>query len=260
MSKEFGYPALSPEGERVLTRAHEGEYQATMMDITAYQMKPGQSRSFLLEGQEMTVLLVEGAVTFAWDGNEQAARRGSFITDGAYCLHVCRNTPVTVTAQEESEILVQATENSGSFAAHFYTPENCRDETFGADQYGGKAIRTVRTFFDYDSAPYSNMVCGEIITPHGGWSSYIPHHHPQPEVYYYRFDKPQGFGGCFIGDSAYVARDHSFCAIPGGKVHPQVTAPGYTMYYVWMIRHFDGYPWHERIYAPEHEWLLDAKL
>ena len=57
-----------------------------------------------------------------------------------------------------------------------------------------------------------------------------------------------------------MVHDHSFCAIPGGKVHPQVTAPGYTMYYVWMIRHFDGAPWRDRIYAPEHEWLLDAKL
>ena len=258
--KEFATPALSSDGVRVLTRAKEGDFQETMMDITAYELQAGKSRSFCSDTQETAVLLVEGAVAFSWNGREEEASRNSCIADGAYCLHVCRGVRVTVTARAQSEILVQQTENDRSFEAHYYTPENCRNETFGADQYGGKAIRTVRTFFDYDSAPYSNMVCGEILTPHGGWSSYIPHHHPQPEVYYYRFDKPQGFGACFIGDNAYVVHDHSFCAIPGGKVHPQVTAPGYTMYYVWMIRHFDGAPWRDRIYAPEHEWLLDAKL
>ena len=103
------------------------------------------------------------------------------------------------------------------------------------------------------------MVMGEIIVPQGGWSSYPPHQHPQPEVYYYRFEKPQGFGGCFIGDDVYKISDGSFCAIPGGFTHPQVNAPGYPMYYVWMIRHLDGNPWTDRIFDPAHKWLLDEK-
>ena len=101
------------------------------------------------------------------------------------------------------------------------------------------------------------MVCGEILIPQGGWSSYPPHEHPQPEVYYYRFGHPNGFGACFLDDAAYKIADRSFAAIPGGKYHPQVNAPGYPMMYVWMIRHFDGYPWTERNFQPEHQWLLE---
>ena len=45
----------------------------------------------------------------------------------------------------------------------------------------------------------------------------------------------------------------------GGNAHQQVTAPGYEMYYVWLIRHLDGDPWDKtRIYVPEYEWLANA--
>lgn len=45
-----------------------------------------------------------------------------------------------------------------------------------------------------------------------------------------------------------------------GKAHQQVAAPGFTMYYVWMIRHLDGDPWDKtRIYIPEYEWLVHAQ-
>ncbi len=48
--------------------------------------------------------------------------------------------------------------------------------------------------FDLDNAPQSNLVMGEVFNQPGRWSSYPPHHHPQPEVYYYQFEHPEGFG------------------------------------------------------------------
>jgi 5-deoxy-glucuronate isomerase len=256
MSNIFGYPEFDEQGKKVLTDTH-GPYADSMMNITVYRMEKGKTLSFQDLKQETAFLLVEGSVVYEWQGKNEPAERGSFLRDGAYCLHVCRNVPVKITARENSELLVQSTENDRTFDSKFYTPQNCVEETFGKDQFEGKAQRTVRTFFDYHTAPYSNMVMGEIIVPQGGWSSYPPHQHPQPEVYYYRFEKPQGFGACFIGQEVNMIRDGSFCSIPGGKTHPQVNAPGYPMYYVWMIRHFDGNPWTDRIFDPAHTWLLN---
>ena len=255
MSKVFDYPEFDKDGIKILTRT-EGEYSDMLMDITVYQMKKGQNMSFKYENQEMALLLIKGSVKYSWEGNTVSAVRDDFINGGATCLHVCKGVSVEIAADDESEILLQCTENDKIFKSVLYTPENICEETFGQGEFEGKAQRTVRTFFDYNTAPYSNMVMGEIITPQGGWSSYPPHHHPQPEVYYYRFEKSQGFGTCFIGDDAFKIKDGSFCAIPGGKTHPQVTAPGYPMYYVWMIRHFDGNPWKDRIFDPDHEWLV----
>ena len=120
------------------------------------------------------------------------------------------------------------------------------------------AERTVRTIFDYENAPYSNMVNGEVVNTPGCWSGYIPHNHPQPEVYTYQFDKPQGFGAAFIGDNAFKIEHNSWSEITGGYMHPQVAAPGYAMWYSWMIRHLPGDPWKKtRTDLPEHTWLLD---
>ena len=162
---------------------------------------------------------------------------------------------MTVKAEADSEVLVQSTENERDFAPVFYTPADCRDDIFGDGVWDNKMKRTVRTVFDYSNAPYSNMVNGEVINHQGGWSSYAPHHHPQPEVYYYRYERPEGFGACYIGDDVFRIQDGSCAHIRCGKTHPQVTAPGYPMYYCWMIRHLPGNPWTDRIVDPRYEWI-----
>lgn len=109
--------------------------------------------------------------------------------------------------------------------------------------------------FDYESAPWSNMVLGEALNCPGKWSSYPPHHHPQPEVYFYRFDHPQGFGAGF-GNGEIYKTQHNGLSIINHGFHSQAAAPGYAMCYMWGIRHLDGDPWRKtRIDDPEHAWL-----
>ena len=69
----------------------------------------------------------------------------------------------------------------------------------------------------------------------------------------------EGFGAGFEGDTPYKTQNGDCLCIRGGNAHQQVTAPGYEMYYVWLIRHLDGDPWDKtRIYVPEYEWLANA--
>jgi 5-deoxy-glucuronate isomerase len=46
-----------------------------------------------------------------------------------------------------------------------------------------------------------------------------------------------------------------------GVSHPQVAAPGYAMYYLWVIRHLDGNRYGEKsatpIFEPEHRWVTE---
>ena len=258
MSKPFHYPEFDETGVKILSRAGD-TVNNMMMDITIYRMKAGEERTFFLETQEMAVLLVLGDLTYQWDGHEQTGHRRSFIEEGPYCLHVPKAVSVTVRANQDSEVLVQSTANDRDFAPVFYRPEDCRDDIFGLDVFDNKMKRTVRTVFDYRNAPYSNMVNGEVINHQGGWSSYTPHHHPQPEVYYYRYERPVGCGACFMGDDVYKIKDGSCACIPGGVTHPQVTAPAFPMYYCWMIRHLEGNPWTDRIVDPRYTWI-DARM
>ena len=254
MSKEFNYPEFDEQGVKVLSRAGDAENDM-MMNITVYRMKAGEERSFCYETEEMAVLLVLGETDFLWEGSLQTGKRDSFIEEGPYCLHVNKGINVTVKAKADSEVLVQTTENDREFGSVFYRPTDCRDDIFGENVFDNKMKRTVRTVFDYNNAPYSNMVNGEVINHQGGWSSYTPHHHPQPEVYYYRYERPEGFGACFIDDAVYKIKDGSCAAIPGGKTHPQVTAPAFPMYYCWMIRHLNGNPWTDRVVDPRYTWI-----
>ena len=258
MSRPFHYPAFDSKGVKVLSLAGDGDNDM-MMNITVYRMTAGEEKTFLFPEEEMAVLLVVGDVTFQWEDCVESGRRESFINQGPYCVHVPKGIRVTIRANGDSEILVQSTENDKSFAPVFYTPEDCREDIFGLDVFDNKMKRTVRTVFDYKNAPYSNMVNGEVVNHQGGWSSYTPHHHPQPEVYYYRYERSEGFGACFLGDDVYKIKDGSCACIPGGVTHPQVTAPAFPMYYCWMIRHLEGNPWTDRIVDQRYTWI-DARM
>lgn len=250
----FAYPSVDQEGVMELTTT-EGLYKEMMMNVCVHFIKAGEKKEFYSNEEEMALLLIKGDITYQWENENVQSIRDNFIKEGPYCLHVSKEHKIIIEASTDSELLVQATQNKETFASKLYTPVDCEDVISGEGLCDNTAVRIVRTIFDYHNAPYSNMVMGEVLTRQGGWSSYTPHQHPQPEVYYYRYERPEGFGACFIGEEAHKITDKSFCAIPGGLTHPQVTAPGFEMYYCWMIRHFEGNPWTDRIDDPRYLWL-----
>jgi 5-deoxy-glucuronate isomerase len=227
------------------------------MDIGVYVFSLGEKCTFRTECDESAFLLLDGEVSFEWNGHEENASRHNVFDELPTTLHVSASTDVVISAKSHAEVLIQKTFNPRSFQPAFYPPASIKNVFLGADNMQGCAKRILRDIFNYGNAPYSNMVLGEDLHLPGRWSSYPPHYHPQPEVYYYRFDKLQGFGVTIVGDDAFVIKNNHICAIPGGMCHPQVSAPGYAMYYAWMIRHLDGNPWTDRIDDPEHVWLFD---
>lgn len=258
--KVFGSPEFDESGEKLLT-TYDGPYRDMLMDIRVYRMKAGEQRAFLRPGEETAILLQSGKVTLGWEGKEQIVSRRDVFTEGPWCLHVCTNVAVRVEAcEDETEILVQRTHNDKRFDSILYSPGDAPWKDVCRGKFGDTANRMVNTIFDYNNAPYSNMVIGEVLNDRGNWSGYIPHDHPQPETYYFLFDRPEGFGASFVGDEVYKSTHGSFSAIPGGKTHPQVCAPGYVMYTCWMIRHLDGTPWTDRVDDPRYIWLYDMKF
>lgn len=259
MSKVFGYPEFDARGEKILT-TYDGDYSAMMMDTRVYKMKKGDVKSFSKSGEEIAVLLLNGNIAFKWDTGEKNVSRKDVFTEGLWCVHCSQGKEITVTANGDAEILVQCTKNDGDFPSKIYGPKDAPWKYSCKDMFGNTAKRRVSTVFDYTTAPYSNMVLGEVLNDPGNWSGYIPHHHPQPEVYYFLFDRPEGFGASYIGDEVYKSTDGSFSAITPGELHPQVCAPGFQMYTCWMIRHNDGDPWTDRIDDERYTWLYDAKF
>ena len=123
--------------------------------------------------------------------------------------------------------------------------------------------------------PAQRLLVGETFNAAGQWSSFPPHKHDggdgEPaleEVYYYRFDRPDGFGFQGLYEHADPERDGSERAvflrhgavvgIPRGY-HPVCAAPGYRLYYLWALSTAAGTPRGLALYEdPAHRWLHDA--
>ena len=214
------------------------------------------------EKKERAFLLIEGDAEIEYNGQKQLIRRDSFLDDNPVCLHVPQGIKVSIMARDKSEVAYFAVGNEADFSAEFYTQEDCTTDTFGKGTLGETSVRYVRTVFDDNNAPYSNMVVGEVVNFPGKWSSYPPHHHAQPEIYYYRFYPEQGFGFSCEGEDVTKIYDRDTAVITGGLVHPQVAAPGYAMYYIWTIPHTPKRWKKDRIFIERDAWMLqdDAQI
>ena len=243
-----------------ITEQH-GKHSDMMLDFGILKLKEGEAEAFP-PGRERAWLVINGTVTFAWEGKTETVTRSSCFDEAPYVLHVSRDTEVTVKTKSECEICVEQVDNDNAFEAKLYTPEDIRTDIFGAGTLNETSIRSVRTVFDGEINPLSNMVLGEVINHPGKWSSYPPHDHPQPEIYHYRFFPPQGFGISVLDDEAHTVKNGDTTLIGPDKTHSQGAAPGYAMYYIWMIPHLPGDRWlpTTRYYREEHKWLLEPDV
>lgn len=225
--------------------------------VSSRILKAGETID-LRTSSETAWLLMSGAVRGSVSGTGFAFERQSLFDESASCIHVSKGTPIVIEALADSEVTVYTCPNSRSFPARVFTPEEVPNEHRGAGQVAGRCLRFVRTIFDGSNSPDgAELVLGEVVTLPGGWSSYPPHHHRQPEIYHYRFTEPQGYGHAELGETVYKVRDGDTVCIPPGLDHAQCAAPGYGMYYSWVIRHLPGDPYTIPDFTEEHAWTMD---
>lgn len=247
-------------GYNPITRMDEAE-DNTMMDFGILRLAKGQTETMLDDAKETAFLLISGEVTLKWQGNEKTIKRNSCFDDDPWVLHVPKGVKVTATGvSEDTEINITKTTNDRVFDSKLYTPAECASEERGKGTLREASTRIVRTVFDYSNADYSNLVVGEVIDYPGKWSSYPPHYHPQPEIYFYKFNPENGFGYAELGENVVKVKNNDTVKILNCATHPQATAPGYAMYYIWVIRHIDGNPYASPkypVFIPEHLWTTD---
>lgn len=241
-------------GYTPITTIEEKELN-TLMDFGILTLEAGKAEENT-EDKERAYLLVQGEIEIEWEGKKETIKRGSFLDESPWCLHLPANVRVKITGKStSSEIAVTKTTNPVNFASKLYTQAECASEHRGEGTMNETSTRIVRTVFDKTISPSSNLVVGEVINTPGKWSSYPPHHHKQPEIYYYRFYPENGYGFAQLGHEAVKVQDKDTVKIVRDESHPQVAAPGYAMYYVWVIRHLEGDPYITPTFEPEHLWV-----
>lgn len=121
-----------------------------------------------------------------------------------------------------------------------------------------------------DNLEAHSLILGETFNPPGNWSSAPPHKHdvddlPEEakleELYYFRVQPEQGFGlqRVYTADGynqVFVIEDGDVVTLPRGY-HPVVAAPGYELYYFWVLaaaRERKLVPRDD----PKHSWLKNS--
>ncbi len=245
---DYGYHEITTINDKI---------HNSLMDFGILKLKAGDVFGENLQ-LERAYLLTNGKITFEWEENSVSADRPNCFDYDPWVLHVSNGVSVKFKAETDAEIVIQRTKNERNFPSKLYTPEECRSENRGAGTMREASTRIVRTVIDYSNAPYANLVVGEVIGFPGKWSSYPPHHHPQPEIYFYKFLPENGYGFAELGEDVVKTHQNSTVFITEQETHPQTTAPGYALWYLWVIRHLDGNPYITPTFVEEHLWVTDS--
>ncbi len=216
----------------------------------------GESEMFVLPlAGGLVVDVVDGAglavASYSLTGRDSVFTR---VTDFAY---VGRDHEAILTSTSGAEVALPSSRCSRALPPAYGSADAVPVEVRGA----GNATRQVTNFGVpgvWDHA--DKLICCELITPDGNWSSYPPHKHdasePCPvvneEIYYYRIAGPDqvtpslegmGYHRTYTGpehtaaglrelDETIEVRDHDVVLVPHGYHGPCTAAPGYPMYYL----------------------------
>ncbi len=136
------------------------------------------------------------------------------------------------------------------FPARLITPENVLE--MGIEYRGGdNASRQINSILPPGSA-CNKLICVEVYTPSGNWSSFPAHKHDRrivdqatgkvieaclEEIYFYKIDKPRGYAIQKVYnddrtlDEIGEPRNNDVMLIPEGY-HPVIACHGYNVYYL----------------------------
>ena len=215
-------------------------------ELDMLKLTDGQSCTIDEPGKEFVLIVLYGKCSVSGEGfsfSEVGCRENVF--DGAAeSAYIGKDTPFTVTAKGTVKIAVAKAPAEKYFAPYQIKKADVAVKTFGQ----GSFVREVAFTFP-ETGEANHLYIGEFWVEDGKWGSYPPHKHdvddlPREgaldEIYYYEFDKPQGFGFQAVytpeGDinEVYKVENGDSVVIPKGY-HPFTVAPGYKNYCLWIM-------------------------
>lgn len=238
------------DGDAVVVTPESASWELCGLRIV--RLRPGEARTLETGPDEVAVLpLSGGGVTVEADGGrfELEGRVSVFarVTDWAY---VPMESGVRLTSADGCELALASARATRRLEPAYVPAADVAVEIRGS----GPATRQVTNFLTpgaFDGA--DKLICCELLTPDGNWSSYPPHKHDDTEgspvwneeIYYFRVGRagsteyaPEGYGihrtythdGSI--DATAIVRDGDVFLVPRGYHGPCAAAPGYPLYYL----------------------------
>ena len=250
-----GYVKLSQIGSSTCKR----------LEFGMIQLEIGQSITLHTEDKEYAFIFLTGHAdveTMGYSWKCVGGRENVF--DGpCHSVYIPRNTDVTFTGCDDVKIAVIDTPTDKDSIPEYRQPKDVKVMTLGETPWK----RDCHIIIDGDSKA-NHLTIGESFVEPGNWAGYPGHKHDvddmpresvAEEIYYFLFDKEQGFGFQSLYtrdgeiDETYRVKNNDLVEFPKGY-HLTQTAPGYRMYILWLMAG-DVQGIH-RTNDPDHDWIL----
>lgn len=234
-------------GEFARVRAQEAGWE--YLNMSAMRMNKGQTYGQNTGAHENAIVILGGHCTIRTSDGDFASigRRPNVFSGMPYALYLSRNKDFEIEAlTDDLEFASCWVPTDEDHPTQLVTPDMSAIEIRG----GGNATRQINGILP-PGFDCHRIVCVEVYTPSGNWSSYPPHKHDVhredadgnvleadlEEIYFYKIDNPGGYAYQRVYnddrsiDALVMAQNHDAVLVPEGY-HPVVSAHGYTTYYL----------------------------
>ncbi|NDJ63258.1 MAG: 5-deoxy-glucuronate isomerase [Chloroflexi bacterium] len=219
------------------------------LNMAARRMTAGERWAGSTGAYEYAHVILGGTCTIRTSQGEfaQIGRRPSVFNGMPYALYLSRGVEFEIEALSDGfEVASCWVPTDEDHPAKLITPADVEIELRG----GANASRQINGIIPPGFGCH-RIVCVEVYTPGGNWSSYPPHKHDVhrvnadgklleadlEEIYFYKLDRPEGYAYQRVYtdsrsiDAVMMAHNHDAVLVPEGY-HPVVSAHGYTTYYL----------------------------
>lgn len=235
------------EGEFAAVRAESAGWD--YLNMSAMRLNKGSKYSDNTRDCENALVILGGVCNIKTsDGDfKNVGRRPNVFNGMPYALYLSRNKDFEIEALTDNlEFASCWVPTDQDFPTQLVTPDMSKIEIRG----GANVTRQINGIIP-PGFNCHRIVCVEVYTPSGNWSSYPPHKHDVhkedengniieadlEEIYFYKIDNPSGYAYQRVYnddrsiDGLMMPENHDAVLVPEGY-HPVVSAPGYTTYYL----------------------------
>lgn len=219
------------------------------LNMSAMRLNKGQTFSDNTRDCENAMVILGGVCNIKTSDGEflKIGRRPNVFSGMPYALYLSRHKNFEIEALTDSfEFASCWVPTSEDHPTQLVTPAMSKIEIRG----GANVTRQINSILP-PGFDCQRIVCVEVYTPSGNWSSYPPHKHDVhrvaedgtlleadlEEIYFYKIDNPNGYAYQRVYtddrriDDLMMPAHHDAVLVPEGY-HPVVSAPGYTTYYL----------------------------
>jgi len=233
------------DGANTIYKAGEGPL--ALLSFSIIKLTAGKSYTGDTEDEEYGLVILNGLLSLQIDGEQYSGLGGrtSVFAGTATSAYLPPGTTWSAQADSRCELAVCSTPSDSPGPPQVIRPDEVQINQAGNWNWR----RDVHSIIGVNVPQAQRLLVGETFNPPGNWSSYPPHKHEEDdypfqtnmeELYHFRMNPPQGFGiQCIYSDDlsldeTYTVRHTDTVIIPNGY-HPVVAAPGYQLYYLWMM-------------------------